>query len=236
MSLLDLYFPKHCLVCRRARAEKATVLCVNCAANLPTQNYGRNSLNQMLEQAQLNKEVCHAYAPFLNAGENGGLINVLYHLKYAKRAFLARDLVALASPGLDSFFEQHQFDVLAPVPMHFTKIIQRGFNQAALLAREIGKRYALAADPQLLSQLSRKKSQASKTRSERNELDAHLFKANSVRAQRYRHVLLVDDVFTTGSTLGACFEALKKQAVPEVSYLTLFYTPLEYAAKRPLEL
>ncbi len=236
MSLLDLYFPKHCLVCRRARAEKATVLCVNCVANLPTQNYGRASLNQMLEQAQLNKEVCHAYAPFLNAGENGGLINVLYQLKYAKRAFLARDLVALASPGLDCFFEQHQFDVLAPVPMHFTKIIQRGFNQSALLAREIGKRYALTVDPQLLSQRSRKKSQASKTRSERHELDAHLFKANSVRAQRYRHVLLVDDVFTTGSTLGACFEALKKQAVPEVSYLTLFYTPLEYAVERPLEL
>jgi ComF family protein len=205
-------------------------------ANLPTQNYGRASLNQMLEQAQLNKEVCHAYAPFLNAGENGGLINVLYQLKYAKRAFLARDLVALASPGLDCFFEQHQFDVLAPVPMHFTKIIQRGFNQAALLAREISKRYAIAVDPQLLSQRSRKKSQASKTRSERHELDAHLFKANSVRAQRYRHVLLVDDVFTTGSTLGACFEALKKQAVPEVSYLTLFYTPLEYAVERPLEL
>lgn len=236
MSLLDLYFPKHCLVCRRARAEKATVLCVSCAANLPTQSYGRDSLNQMLEQAQLNKEVCHAYAPFLNAGENGGLINVLYQLKYAKRPFLAQDLVALASPGLHPFFEQHQFDVLAPVPMHFTKMIQRGFNQSALLAREIGKRYAVAVDPQLLSQLSRKKSQASKTRSERHQLDVHLFKANAVRAQCYRHVLLIDDVFTTGSTLGACFEALKKQGVFEISYLTLFYTPLEYAVERPLEL
>jgi len=236
MGLLDLYFPKHCLICQKARAEKTTVLCVRCAANLPTQNYSRDRLNQMLEQARLNKEVCHAYAPFLNAGENGGLINVLYQLKYAKRAFLAQDLVALASPGLHRFFDQHQFDVLAPVPMHFTKMMQRGFNQAVLLAREIGKRYAVVVDPQLLSQLSRKKSQASKTRSERHQLDVHLFKANAVRAQRYQRVLLIDDVFTTGSTLGACFEALKKQGVFEISYLTLFYTQLEYAVERPLEL
>ena len=122
------------------------------------------------------------------------------------------------------------------MPLHFTKMIQRGFNQSAVLAREIGKHYAIAVDPQLLSQLSRKKSQASKTRSERHQLDVHLFKANAVRAQRYRHVLLIDDVFTTGATLGACFEALKKQGVFEISYLTLFYTPLEYTVERPLEL
>ena len=208
-------------MCRRARAEKATVLCVSCAANLPTQSYGCDSLNQMLEQAQLNKEVCHAYAPFLNAGENGGLINVLYQLKYAKRPFLTRDLVALASPGLHPFFEQHQFDVLAPVPMHFTKMMQRGFNQAALLARKIGKRYAVAVDPQLLSQLSRKKSQASKTRSERHQLDVHLFKANPVRAQRYRHVLLIDDVFTTGSTVEECSRVLLCGGAASVRVITV---------------
>lgn len=190
----------------------------------------------MLEQAKSNIAVSRAFAPFLNAGENGGLINVLYQLKYAKRAFLAQDLVALAQPGLHPFFEQHQFDALVPVPMHFTKVLQRGFNQSKVLAGELSKQHNIPLETQLLRQVKRKKSQASKTRSERQELDSMIFQANSKKAKRYKHVLLLDDVFTTGSTLAACFEALKTLGIPEISYLTLFYTPLESTSIRLLEL
>jgi Predicted amidophosphoribosyltransferases len=235
MSLLDLYFPKHCLVCRRARAEKATVLCVSCAANLATQSYCPSGINNMLEQAKSNIAVSRAFAPFLNAGENGGLINVLYQLKYAKRAFLAQDLVALAAPGLHPFFEQHQFDALVPVPMHFTKVLQRGFNQSKVLAGELSKQHNIPLETQLLRQVKEKiTSLENAIRAPR--IRQYDFSSEFKKAKRYKHVLLLDDVFTTGSTLAACFEALKTQGIPEISYLTLFYTPLESTSIRLLEL
>jgi ComF family protein len=232
MGLLDLFFPKTCLICWRVTAEKATVICVSCAANLATQSYSPYEFNTMLEQAKTTIAVSRAFAPFLNTGENGGLIRVLHLLKYSRHKFLARDLVALSAPGLHSFFSYHQFDALVPVPMHFTKILQRGFNQSEVLAGELSKQHNLPLETQLLRQVKRKKSQASKTRSGRQELDSTIFQANSKRAKRYKHILLFDDVFTTGSTLAACFEALKTQGIPEISYLTLFYTPLESTSSR----
>lgn len=235
LGLLDLFFPKHCLVCRRVTAEKATVICVKCAANLATQSYSPYGINIMLEQAKSNIAVSRAFAPFLNTGENGGLIRVLHLLKYSRHKFLAKDLVAMAAPGLHPFFSYHQFDALVPVPMHFTKVLQRGFNQSKVLAGELSKQHNIPLETQLLRQVKRKKSQASKTRSERQELEDTIFQANSKKAKRYKHVLLFDDVFTTGSTMAACFEALKTQGIPEISYLTLFYTPLEYTSIRLLE-
>ena len=236
LGLLDLFFPKHCLVCRRETAEKATVLCVRCAANLATQSYSPYGINIMLEQAKSNIAVSRAFAPFLNTGENGGLIRVLHLLKYSRHKFLAKDLVALAAPGLHAFFSYHHFDALVTVPMHFTKVFQRGFNQSELLAGELSKQHQVPLETQLLHQVKRKKSQASKTRSERQELDGTIFQANSKRAKHYKHVLVFDDVFTTGTTLASCFEALKTQGIAEISYLTLFYTPLESTSSRLLEL
>ncbi|MFM1807806.1 MAG: hypothetical protein RLZZ242_531 [Bacteroidota bacterium] len=235
MGVFDLFFPKFCLVCRQNRAEEALVLCVHCAANLAFQPYEENRPHPMLEQARLTHPVIQAYAPFIHNGTKGGFIRVLHELKYAKRTFLAKELVALAQPGLQAFFNAHRFDVMAAMPMHFTKWLQRGFNQSALIAYEISKKNHVPFDHHLLRQVRPKKSQASKTQEERRKMNDQLFKANRKKVKNYDHILVVDDVFTTGSTLAACFNALQQQRVAKVSYLTLFYTPLEYTGKSLLQ-
>lgn len=114
-------------------------------------------------------------------------------------------------------------DVIVPVPLHYRRLAQRGFNQSAWLGKEISKRSGV---PMLVSGLKRGRatpSQGGLTARQRRRNVAGAFSVARTAAKRIRgaHVVLVDDVLTTGSTLSACTRALKQGGATEVSILVL---------------
>lgn len=110
-------------------------------------------------------------------------------------------------------------DLIAPVPLHWTRLAQRGFNQAgwlaAALARQSGKPLRLTA----LARIKRRRSQEGLTRKQRLANAAGAYRASTVVAGRA--VLVVDDVFTTGATANACARALLKAGAERVDVVTL---------------
>ena len=110
-----------------------------------------------------------------------------------------------------------------PVPLHWTRLFRRTYNQAALLAREIALIKGWTYAPSLLKRKKRTPSQGYLTKKERHKNVNHAFSADDSKKilLKGKTILLIDDVFTTGATLEACSQTLLKAGAKEVHALTL---------------
>lgn len=112
-------------------------------------------------------------------------------------------------------------DLMAPVPLHWTRLFARRYNQAALLAQVLGRRSGLPVAPDLLVRRRRTPSQGGLSPYRRLRNVSGAFAVNPKRRIEGRNILLVDDVFTTGATVAACSRALLKAGAQAVDVLTL---------------
>jgi ComF family protein len=151
-------------------------------------------------------------------GSYEGTLRHLIHLfTYSKIETLAAPLSRLMIPALPL---EQRFDCLIPMPMHWYKRWQRGFNQAELLARPLARRYGLRFSS-AMRRSRYTKSQAGLTEAQRRENLKGSFRVTRPREIEGKRVLLVDDVFTTGATLRAAAAVLKSAGASHVAALTL---------------
>lgn len=148
----------------------------------------------------------------------GVLREAMHHLKYRHRSMLAGPLGELMAGCWRR--EGADVDVAVPVPLHASRLRERGYNQAALLARELARRVNLAVDEDTLVRQWATASQVDLDVSQRRENVRGAFCCCGERLAG-RRVLLVDDVCTTGATLEACAVALYDGGARSVRALTL---------------
>jgi ComF family protein len=142
----------------------------------------------------------------------------LVHLfKYRRVRSLQKPLGRMLSLALP---REEQLDLVVPVPMHWWRKWNRGFNQAELLARVVGRRTGIPVARALKRRRSTL-SQAGLTLAQRRENLTGVFRVPARNRMEGRRVLLVDDVFTTGATASACAAALKRAGARSVVLLTL---------------
>jgi ComF family protein len=148
-------------------------------------------------------------------GAYEGVLRELIHLfKYGKVRTLARPLSALLAQALP---RDEAFDAAVPVPLYWRRRLQRGFNQAELLARGLSRRTGIPVI-KALGRVRPTPTQAGLGTSARRQNVARAFRSRSVLGKR---ILLIDDVMTTGATAGACALALKQAGARRVALLTL---------------
>lgn len=146
---------------------------------------------------------------------------LLMRFKHGDGTYLAPMLAKwLALIGKDFF---NATDLLIPVPLHWTRLLKRRYNQAGLLAREVFFQTGVAWDPKILKRTRRTPSQGTKPRRERVANVATAFDVPSSQKTLItgKSVLLIDDVYTTGATTEACTKALLKAGAREVNVLVL---------------
>jgi ComF family protein len=193
----DVLAPPACAACD-ARLDCRAVLCAPCAEAV----------------VAADPDPIVAFAVF-----GGPIAIALRRLKYDDRPDLARSLGdllrrAARDAGLCA-------DVVVPVPLHPARLAERGYNQAALLgtavARELGAPLAVRA----LSRTRNTSPQAQLDRAHRLENVASAFRVRAPEQVRGRRVVLVDDVATTGTTVGACGDALREAGATSVTALVV---------------
>jgi ComF family protein len=195
---------------------QAEFFCASCRApflNLyPLDETGRCALCRLGLQGF---DAVYSYGSF-----DGTLRQLIHLFKYGGVQPLARvfgERMALALP------REQSFDFIAPMPLHWWKRWRRGFNQADVLAREIGRRWNVPVRGVILRTRATAP-QAGLTNAQRRLNMRGAFRVKRGVRLNGRRILLVDDVFTTGATASACARALKRAGASKVSLLTLART------------
>ena len=216
-ALADLLMPRLCIVCGRPLNLKEEFICLGCEMDFPYTRFWESTHNAMADEFNarivvpegVRERYCYAAALFFYDSESG-YRNIPGQLKYnfriAQGRFFARRL-GEAMAGAEHFGD---VDAVVPVPLHWTRRWKRGYNQAAVIAAEIARALDAPLRPDVLSKPRRRASQVSSDARQRASNIRGAFKANV--PEGIRHILVVDDTFTTGSTLAACYAALRASA------------------------
>ena len=201
---LELLFPSRCAGCQRVD----TVWCPEC----------QDLLNALPFPARQDR-VHSPFAALASSGDHEGLLRrALLALKYENAAQLAGPLgTRLAALVADLKWKA---DFLVPVPLHPSRERERGYNQARLMSQVLAQELCIPLADDALYRTGNTRAQVGLTRRQRLENVSNAFVVNAKRVQG-RDLLLVDDVYTTGATLGECARALLASGAGSVFGLTL---------------
>ena len=228
MEWIDILYPKRCPVCLTALKPGTTLICPECTGKI---RYVRGATCYACGKplSDPSKEYCHnceeRRPPFKK-----GISWAEYSSKYIRRLLSEvkyhENCQLLDFPCLD-FCEKHKEEIaswnaeaLIPVPVHEKRRRVRGYNQAEEIANRVSKHLSIPVDPTVLIRTENTKAQKELTAEERMKNLSRAFKCTATEVN-YQTVILVDDIYTTGSTASACTEALLRSGVKTVYFLSL---------------
>lgn len=219
-DLKELLFPRYCKVCRRRLAHNEQHLCVSCLLELPRTHYERTPNNLLMQHFMEWPEVVAATSYFYYDKE-GRYSSLIHHLKYYDHPEVGTYLGHLAATELQAsgFFEG--IDLIIPVPLSKNKLRKRGYNQCDYIAQGISQIIGADLHTHCIERTVNTDTQTRKSRSERWKNTEKIFQVTHANALKGKHILLVDDVATTGATLHACTSAILKVPNVRISVFTL---------------
>lgn len=215
-AVTDVFLERRCPVCGRPLRSREERLCLFCTEDLPQTLYWRQPRNAMADRfnARFNGEelsyYIYAAALFFYRSE-AGYASIPKALKYHADYRLGRHYARLLGRRLAESEHFRDVDLVIPVPLHPLRRWRRGYNQAEVLAREVARELGARLGTGLLRRrrYTRTQTRLHGEAKARNVASAFtLTRRASRRGIQASHILLLDDVFTTGATLSACFRAL----------------------------
>jgi ComF family protein len=221
-DLLALFFPHVCLACQEPLVAGERHLCTVCRAELPYTDYHLLPADQNpLSRRFWGKlPVAHTLS-YLRFLQHGRVQHLLHQLKYQGQQGVGKALGQLYGAELATAGLAPTFDLIVPVPLHRRKLARRGFNQADAFAEGLAAALSCPWSATALRRTEYTDSQTRKSRAERWENVATVFEVPRPLAVAGRHILLVDDVLTTGATLEACGAALLAAGASQLSIATI---------------
>ncbi|MBQ4367013.1 MAG: ComF family protein [Muribaculaceae bacterium] len=219
-AAIDVLMPRTCSVCGKPLDADEPYVCRRCMEQLPLTHFEDIPFNAM-EQLFAGKVPIERAAGLFYYEKGSPYASIIHDAKYRNMPRLGEWMAmrAVAQMRPSGFFQG--IDVVVPVPLHRDKQARRGYNQSEFIARGIGQ--SLNIEVSLAVEASRRHStQTRKSATERWLNTRGMYVPAPCAAQlANRHVLLVDDVVTTGSTLEACAEALRQVPSITISLFTL---------------
>lgn len=217
-SILELFFPRICLACEENRAIRQHLFCVRCAYEInPTDHWkfeDNEFTNKFIGRVPL------AYGASMYKFFPGGLLqHVIHKLKYASRPEIGIHLGKIAGQQILTHWTKP--DLIIPVPIHPKKLWKRGYNQAERISHGIAQILEIPVMEHVLEKRKMTLSQTGFHRLERMKNAEHAYDVHDIHKIRDKHILLIDDVLTTGATLEACALPLLSAADVKLSMVTL---------------
>ncbi len=222
MGILSLFFPDVCPVCGRLLTGGERHICIGCLADIPYSYFW--SWRENPAEILIRERIKLKYAAsliFYRSESNWR--SVIHRFKYTGDILLGKYLASLLGRKIYESGSFKDVDIIIPVPLHPFKKWSRGFNQASIIAHSLGEALNIPVDDKLLKRGRYSASQTEKDRENRYKGVAGAFYVKQRDKLRDKHILLVDDVLTTGATIEACGSALLEIEGTSLSVATLAF-------------
>ena len=226
--LSSLVYPASCVVCARS-VERREYLCPDCLGQAPRitppfcakcSEPFSGAITQTFSCANCEHRLLHFDAAVAAYRSRGVVRKLVHAFKYGRQRHLRHPLAQwLGETMNDPRLRGRRFDLVVPVPLHPARERERGFNQAALLAELLAQQIQTPLQ-MALERIRHTGTQTAYDRAERMENLRDAFRLRKNRNVRELHVLLIDDVLTTGSTLSECARVLRDAGAVSVSAAT----------------
>jgi ComF family protein len=219
-DLLSLFFPQLCAGCGIPLVKGEDILCLNCLADLPKNNFTDGKENSFALTFLGRINYCYAIS-YYNFDKGGRVQHLLHQLKYKGRKDIGYKLGLMFGIELIQNPQFREIDTIIPVPLHPRKQRARGYNQSVEICRGISESMNR---PVISGNLIRKvhtSSQTMKGRYERWKNVSGIFRVKNSNTLSGKHLLIVDDVVTTGATMEACCQPLLEIPGVKVSIAAL---------------
>lgn len=220
IDFFNLLFPDLCLVCGENLLRSEQHICLACLHNIPKTNFHLLSDNP-IEKRFWGKAPIFRGTAFFFFQKGSPFQKLLHSLKYKGNKEIGEILGRHAAVDLSESVDFSTVDVIIPVPLHPKKFKKRGYNQSEWIAKGLSSILGKPYDTSSLCRLHESTTQTKKSVFERYENTEGVFGLLDKNTLSGKHVLLVDDVLTTGSTLEACVKVLLNCEGVKVSVFAL---------------
>ena len=207
INLLNLFFPKVCLGCQNHLTDNERHICTSCRHQLPLTNFHSDRSNAVHKMLYGRIKIEEATA-LLHFSKKGIVQQLMHNLKYRGQEDVGQFLGEWLGEALKNSDSFKTIDVVVPVPLHKTKEKKRGYNQVDKFAKALAIALNAEYNTKTLIKNLATKTQVFKDRLKRSSnIDAN-FAIAEKELLKGKHILLVDDIITTGATIEACSNAL----------------------------
>lgn len=221
-DLIALFFPELCPACGRSLYKNERVICTICIYHLPQTNFHSDPENKMARQLWGRFPFVQTIA-FIYFRKGSRIQNLMHQLKYKKNQETGIRLGELYAHELKRSNIFKQADLIIPVPLHPAKFKKRGYNQSECIAKGISSVLNIPVSTNNLVRIENTETQTKKSRYARYENLVNAFSIIEKSEFIHKHIMLVDDVMTTGATLEACSIRLLEIEGTRISICTIAY-------------
>lgn len=218
-DIFNLFYPNICVVCGHSLITDEEVICSRCESEIPQTNFWNQADNTLAQRFWGRVPLRGASALYVFK-KHDAVQQLIHQLKYKGRkdvgTFIGKKIgeKIVASKGIIQ-----GFDIILPVPLHWKKHRVRGYNQCDFIAQGISEATKIPYSKNILERTEEKVSQTKKKRFDRYGNVSEIFRVAKPGEIKGKHVLLVDDVVTTGATAEACLHMVLQSEVAAVSFV-----------------
>lgn len=222
-ALLDLLFPRICAGCGKSISGiSAAPVCLLCLHQLPHTGFASLADNPIEKIFSGRIDIRSAHSEFYYSQES--VIRTLIHeLKYKGKKDIGIFLGSIIGRSLKNSMRFSSIDLLVPLPLYPDREYKRGYNQSELICAGISQILSVPVESESLARVRNTTSQTKKHRTERWMNMENSFKVLKPEKLFQKHVLLVDDVITTGASVEACAQALQDADITSLSIATIAF-------------
>jgi len=219
-DLIHLFYPHLCAGCAHELSSRQQIICPACISQLP-KTFDETALDNPTAKMFAGRlDLCTAWSTYYF--HKGGMMQSLIHeIKYKKEKSLGIFMGELMGESMKEANNIQLFDAIIPLPMHVSKERQRGYNQAMLIAEGVSFTTGIPVINDAIIKTKKTTSQTNKQRTARWKNAEGNFNIIKPEILKDKHLLLIDDVITTGATLEACGHEIMKIPDIQLSVATL---------------
>lgn len=221
--LLDILFPRYCYGCKDILVCGERVLCSNCFVELSRTMNHFNANNDLANKISIHFPIKNAVA-FLNYDTQSILSNLIHKFKYSDDIIIGKYLTNVFCNELKDLVWIKEIDYVIPLPLHWIRKTTRGYNQAEIISKEIAKYFNLKLRTDCVKRVKYNKSQTKLNKEDRWKNVENIFALRKPSLLEGKHILLVDDLVTTGASLNSCIKTLSKVKDIKISVLVIGQT------------